>query len=236
MLDGVYELNAEHIASVNQQTALLDRLVADLRDLALAEAGQLRLDWQPVDLDMLVARANEGLQSQAQEKGVTLKTDISQEVPQIYADEQRLNQVLYNMLSNALRHFPTGGAITTRIEIKEDRVVSVQDTGSSISREDLPYVFERFYRVDRSRARGTGGSGLGLTIAKQIVEAHGGQIWAQSWLGAGSTFAFSLPLQEPNRISGGLFATGPNLKVCRSCGKPIETDWHLCAYCGELLA
>jgi len=114
-------------------------------------------------------------------------------------------------------------------ELREDRVlVSVQDTGTGIPPEDLPHVFERFYRADRSRARSTGGSGLGLTIAKQIVEAHGGQIWAQSWLGAGSTFAFSLPLSA----SPVPLPSSRPRHVCPRCGQATESDWLLCAYCG----
>jgi signal transduction histidine kinase len=234
MLDGVYEVSLENIASLHQQTALLSRLVADLRDLALAEAGQLKLDWQLVGLEELAAQANEGLLGQAQDKGVTLRVDAQQELPQIRGDEGRLQQVLFNLLSNALRHTPTGGAITTRLESKGDRiVVSVQDTGSGIPPEDLPHVFDRFYRVDRSRGRSTGGSGLGLTIAKRIVEAHGGQIWADSWLGAGSTFSFSLRLHDNGGDSEVRSAPVRRPQNCPACGKPLEPDWLLCAYCGE---
>jgi K+-sensing histidine kinase KdpD len=106
--------------------------------------------------------------------------------------------------------------------------VSVRDTGTGITPEDLPHVFERFYRADRSRARATGGSGLGLTISKQIIEAHGGQIWAQSWLGAGSTFAFSLPLSP--QVFPSLTSHARN--ICPQCGQATENDWRLCAYCG----
>lgn len=237
MLDGVYDLNSENIASLHRQTALLGRLVADLRDLALAEAGQLRLDWKLIDLQALVDQANEGLQGQAQEKGVTLQVDTPDTLPEIRGDEQRLQQVIFNLLSNALRHTATGGTITTRVEPKEDRVVvSVQDTGSGIPPEDLPHVFDRFYRVDRSRARSTGGSGLGLTIAKRIVEAHGGEIWADSWLGAGSTFSFSLPLRNEATHSWVLSVSVNRPADCPACGKPIERDWLLCAHCGERLA
>ena len=232
MLDGVYDLNPENIASIHQQTALVSRLVADLRDLALAEAGQLRLDWQTVELEALVAQATDGLQGQASEKGVTVKVALPQELPRFRGDGQRLQQVLFNLLSNALRHTPTGGTITTAVDAKEDRVVvRVQDTGSGIPAEDLPHVFERFYRVDRSRARSTGGSGLGLTIAKRIVEAHGGQIWAQSWLGAGSTFAFSLPLRQQVETP----SPSPSHGFCPRCGQVTESDWRVCAYCGTEL-
>ena len=199
LMDGVYELTPENVAAIHKQSVVLSRLVADLRDLALAEAGQLRLERKPVSLAKVIAQVSEGLEVQGHEKGVTLKFEIAEALPDIEADEQRMAQVLFNLVSNALRHTPAGGTITTSVELRDGRaLVSVRDTGTGISPEDLPHVFERFYRADRSRARATGGSGLGLTIAKQIVEAHGGQIWAQSWLGAGSTFAFSLPLSARN--------------------------------------
>ncbi len=195
LMDGVYDLTPENVATVHRQTMVLTRLVADLRDLALAEAGQLRLELKTIHFDDMIARLDEGLEIQAHEKGVTLKHEVAGNLPEIQADEQRITQVLYNLMSNALRHTPAGGAITTTAELRDGRMlVSVRDTGTGIAPEDLPHVFERFYRADRSRARATGGTGLGLTISKQIIEAHGGQIWAQSWLGAGSTFAFSLPL------------------------------------------
>jgi signal transduction histidine kinase len=198
LMDGVYDLTPENVATVHKHSVVLSRLVADLRDLALAEAGQLRLELKAVAVEDLIVQVSEGLETQAREKGVTLKLEIANDLPKIQADEQRLAQVLYNLMANALRHTPAGGTITTSAELLEGWVlVSVRDTGTGISPEDLPHVFERFYRTDRSRARSTGGSGLGLTIAKQIVEAHNGQIWAQSWLGVGSTFTFSLPLHSP---------------------------------------
>jgi signal transduction histidine kinase len=181
----------------------------------------------------VITQVTEGLDIQAREKEVTLKFEVAADLPQVQADEQRIAQVLFNLISNALRHTPVGGTITISAELREDRIlVSVRDTGAGISPEDLPQVFERFYRADRSRARATGGSGLGLTIAKQIVEAHGGQIWAQSWLGAGSTFAFSLPLSAPPSPP----PSSPRPRhVCPRCGQVTESDWLLCAYCGAEL-
>jgi len=232
LMDGVYDLTPENVAAVHKQTVVLTRLVGDLRDLALAEAGQLRLEKKTLSLADVLIQVTEGLEVQAHEKEVTLKFEVAADLPKVQADEQRITQVLFNLMSNALRHTPPGGTITVNAELREGRVlVSVRDTGTGIPPEDLPHVFERFYRADRSRARATGGSGLGLTIAKQIVEAHGGQIWAQSWLGAGSTFAFSLPLSAP---SSSLPFSRP-WHICPRCGRATESDWLICADCGAEL-
>jgi len=229
LMDGVYDLTPENVSAVHKQTVVLTRLVADLRDLALAEAGQLRLELKTIHLAGVIAQVGEGLEIQAHEKGVTLKHEVAGNIPEIQADEQRITQVLYNLMSNALRHTPTGGTISTTAELRDGQVlVSVRDTGTGIAPEDLPHVFERFYRDDRSRTRATGGSGLGLTISKQIIELHGGQIWAQSWLGAGSTFAFSLPLSP--QVFSALASHARN--ICPQCGQATENDWRLCAYCG----
>ena len=194
LLDGVFDLTLDNVASIHEETMLLSRLVADLRDLALAEAGQLKLDRERTDLTALTARVVDSFQRQALEKGVTLTTELAPDLPPMEVDVQRVSQVLFNLFSNALRYTPTGGTITVRAERVGGQVqVAVADTGEGIPPEGLPYVFERFYRADKSRARASGGSGLGLAIAKQIVEAHGGRIWAKSWVGVGSTFVFTLP-------------------------------------------
>lgn len=201
LLDGVYELTPENVAAVHRQTMVLSRLVADLRDLALAEAGQLQLETRPTSLSRIIASVRESLEEPAREKGIALKFCVAEALPLVQADEQRITQVLFNFLSNALRYTPTGGSITVTAEPHEGHVqVSVRDTGTGISPEDLPHVFERFYRGDHSHVRTAEGSGLGLAISKQIVEAHNGQIWAQSWAGAGSTFFFSLPLAADQAV------------------------------------
>ena len=194
LLDGVFDLTLDNVASIHEETMLLRRLVADLRDLALAEAGQLKLDRERADLTALAARVVDSFRAQAVENGVTLTTELTPDLPPMQVDVQRVSQVFFNLLSNALRYTSTGGTITVQSERVGDQVqVAVADTGEGIAPEDLPYIFKRFYRADKSRARASGGSGLGLAIAKQIVEAHGGRIWAKSWVGAGSTFAFTLP-------------------------------------------
>jgi signal transduction histidine kinase len=133
LLDGVYDLNLENVATIHRHSTLLSRLVADLRDLGLADAGQLRLEWQPVNLPGLIAQVIDGFETMAQEKDVTLQVNLPETFPQLNGDEQRFKQVLFNLISNALRHTPSGGTITTSGEFKEDRVVIlVRDTGSGI--------------------------------------------------------------------------------------------------------
>jgi signal transduction histidine kinase len=133
-MDGVYDLTPENVAAVHKQSVVLSRLVADLRDLALAEAGQLRLERKSVSLAKVIAQVGEGLEVQAHEKGVTLKFEIAEALPDVEADEQRIAQVLFNLMSNALRHTPAGGTITTGAELRERCVlVSVRDTGTGIS-------------------------------------------------------------------------------------------------------
>jgi signal transduction histidine kinase len=176
---------------------LLSRLVDDLQDLSLAEAGELKLIRQAEDIGKLVNRGVAMIQGQAIAKDVSVTVDLSDQLPLCNVDSHRISQVLHNLLNNALSHTPKGGAITVRARQRDNQVeVSVADTGEGIPSEDLPYIFERFYRVDKSRSRATGGSGLGLTIARRLVEAHGGRIEVQSELGKGSCFTFTLPVSE----------------------------------------
>ncbi len=194
ILDGMYELNLENVDSVHEETLVLTRLVNDLRDLALAEAGQLRLEEEDVDMTDLITRSAERFRAQAAEQEVSLATDLPTDLPTIRGDRQRISQVLINLLSNALRYTPAGGQVVVAAKLESAKLlISVADTGKGIASEDLPYVFERFYRADKSRARTSGGSGLGLAISRQIVKAHGGRIWAESQVGLGSTFTFTLP-------------------------------------------
>jgi len=192
--DGLTDPTPEVVAGLKQEVTLLNRLVGDLRTLSLAESGELRLELRPVDVRELVENAVARMRGAAQEKEIALSTDLPDRDLLVAADTQRLTQVLLNLLSNALRYTPLGGSITVAAGQVADQVqVSVQDTGEGIPADELSLVFERFYRTDRARGRDTGGSGLGLTIARSLVEAHGGRIWAQSEEGAGSTFTFSIP-------------------------------------------
>jgi len=198
VLDGVYPADAEHIQPALDQAQLLARLVEDLRTLALAEAGQLSLDLQSVDMSELVTRVVASFGPKAAAKRVTLAVDAPASLPYLRADGQRIAQVLTNLLGNALRYTPQDGRVDVRLKAeKQSATIAVSDTGPGIARDDLPRIFDRFYRADKSRVRDAqdaSGSGLGLAIARSIVEAHGGRIWAESETGQGTTVAFALPV------------------------------------------
>lgn len=196
LLDGVRPLSTEAVAELHQETHLLARLVADLRDLSLAEAGQLPLERKPTDLARLARAACARFALQAEARGVRLAIEVADDVPPAEVDPDRIAQVVHNLLDNALRHAPVGGAVEVRVEPgarPETVQVAIRDTGSGIPPEHLSNVFERFYRVDPARSRGAGGSGIGLAVVKQLVEAHGGQVWVDSPPGQGATFRVALP-------------------------------------------
>jgi signal transduction histidine kinase len=198
--DGVYEAAPERLDLILDETQKLGRLVDDLRLLTLAEAGQLSLDLQTLDVAQLLADVRDAFAVQASESEITLRVDVAHPVPPIVADPQRLGQVLGNLVTNALRHTPPGGQITLSAStINQDHEVAlrVSDTGEGIPAKDLPRIFDRFWRGDPARSRESGaGSGLGLAIAKGLVEAHGGQMWAESQVGQGTTISCIFPLNE----------------------------------------
>lgn len=195
ILDGVYPLEQAEIAALYDETRLLSRLVDDLHELAQAEAGQLRLDLRPTDLVGVVQTTAANFAVVAEAKRVKLITDLAEGLPPVLADPDRLSQVMRNLLSNALRHTPEGGQITVSATYNGPAArIVVADTGEGIPPEDLPYVFDRFWRAGRSRSRERGGSGLGLAIARHLVQAHGGQIGVESEVGQGSRFWFTLPV------------------------------------------
>jgi len=160
----------------------------------MAESGQLKYHFEKTDLAALCARIVEGMRALFAARDIVLTYEAPARVPEVNIDADRIEQVVRNLLNNAHRYTPEGGRVTLRLAAEAgDVVVSVRDTGPGIGPEDLQKVFDRFYRVDPSRARRTGGSGLGLAIVKQLVEAHGGEVRAESTLGQGSTFSFRLP-------------------------------------------
>ena len=205
MLDGVLEPTPENIGSIHEETLFLARLISDLRELSLAEAGQLQLKRAEVDLGDLIEKTVAKYQSQASGKNVALLVTLADDLPAVRVDPQRITQAIANLLGNALRYTAAGGSILVAARRQVEGipgkrrnagpfiVVSVQDNGTGIPAEALPSVFERFYRVDKSRSRTSGGSGIGLAIVKQLVEAHGGEVWAESEVGKGSKFSFCLP-------------------------------------------
>jgi len=193
--DGVMKPDAEAIQSLNEEATRLARLVDELQELSLAEAGELKLVCQAEDISKLVSQSVLAFQAQAASKGVSLSIDLAEELPPVNIDSQRMAQVLHNLLDNAVAHTESDGHVTISTTQKDEWIeVAVTDTGEGIPDEDLPNIFERFYRVDKSRTRATGGTGLGLTIAKRLIEAHGGSIKVHSELGKGSRFTFTLPI------------------------------------------
>ena len=198
MLDGVIEPSSEQLESLYEETVYLNKIIRELRDLSLAEAGQLRLDKQQSDINLLVNRAVQLMKPLADEKRIQFICDL-REVPQVQIDASRINQVVYNLLSNALRYTPDGGQVGVTTTVVAERAkrfvtISVRDNGKGISAADLPHIFEHFYRADLARDRKSGGSGIGLAIVKQLVELHGGRVEVKSEIGIGSEFRIYLPI------------------------------------------
>lgn len=196
LVDGVLTAEPATFLLVQREVARLQRLVHDLEELSRAEAGQVPLNSRAVAPADLVRAAADRLRPQFEDKSVSLHVDLPADLPQVQADPSRVIQVLLNLLGNALQYTPSNGQVTVRAwRNGREVIIVVQDTGIGIPAEHLPHIFERFYRVDKSRSRPGGGSGIGLTIAKHLVEAHGGRIWATSpGSGQGSTFSFTLPI------------------------------------------
>jgi len=197
VLDDVYEPSNEHISATLEETQLLARLVDDLRTLSLAESGELALVWEPVDVAELLADVRTSFSGQAEAAGIELGVKVKgdQDSLTTSGDVGRLTQVLSNLVANALRHTPAGGKITLAGRPMDAGVrILVSDTGEGIPEEDLPAVFDRFWKGDKSRSHASGaGSGLGLAIVRQLVLAHGGRIRVESQVGEGATFIIDLP-------------------------------------------
>jgi signal transduction histidine kinase len=197
LMDNVLPADAETFSQIHEEADRLSRLVDDLQELSRVEAGSFELDRKPVAVSDLAAFTLKRLSRQFEAKGVTLTSNLPDTLPPVLADEDRIGQVMLNLVGNALRYTPLGGRVTISAEVHGHEVeISVTDTGDGIPPEHLPHIFDRFYRVDKSRSRQAGGgSGIGLTIAKYLVEAHNGTIRVESaGDGRGSTFRFTLPV------------------------------------------
>jgi len=194
-LDGVVTPTPEHIATAHDEVILLSRLITDLRDLSLAESGHLKLSQSATSLDEIISAEVSGIESRATQKQILISPEPLSGLPSVFIDSDRIRQVLHNLLDNALHYTPAGGTI--KIGASSASVgwitVCVSDSGSGISPEGLPYIFSHFYKADKSRHGWHSGSGIGLAIVKQLVEAHGGKVWVESEVGRGSTFSFTLP-------------------------------------------
>jgi two-component system OmpR family sensor kinase/two-component system sensor histidine kinase BaeS len=230
ILDEVYPLEKSEIQTILDETLLLGRLVDDLRDLALAEAGHLHLQPHMLNVADLAVQSIAAFQGMAAEKSIRLSTTIPPNLPAIWADPERTSQVLRNLLANALRYTPNGGIVTLHVaagtslpdtecrdggvQLAELIMLVVEDTGPGIAAVDLPHVFERFWRADSSRSRMQGGSGLGLAISRQLVQAQGGQIGVTSHVGRGSRFWFTVPIVTEPQILANTVAGADAVPFC----------------------
>lgn len=199
LMDGVLVPDVATLQQIHREAARLQRLVADLHELSQVEAGAYALRCQSTNLALLLEQVATYLRRQFEEKGVELSVNLPPGLLMAEIDGDRISQVLINLIGNALQYTPTGGQVSvTAVRHAHTLHITITDTGEGISAVHLPHLFTRFYRVDKSRTRASGGSGIGLTIARHFVVAHGGHIWAESQgLGQGSQFTFTLPINQP---------------------------------------
>lgn len=197
LLDGALADKAsaeEFVGIIHQNSGQLEALIDDLLDLSRIESGKLSFSIVPMDLRTALEHSVEVLAKPAKKKSIQMTVENSSAMPRVLADERRLSQILFNLLDNAIKYTPENGKITIAAQIQKEIVrINISDTGIGIPPEDLPRIFERFYRVDKGRSRELGGTGLGLSIVKHLVHAQGGEVDVQSTLGLGSQFSFTLP-------------------------------------------
>lgn len=198
MKDGVISPSDETLESVHQQVLQLNHLVEDVKLLSLLDAGALRLNFEKAAVGDVLNRSVRGFMAKAHSKEIRLSTEIDEDIPPVRMDTARILQVVDNLLENAVRHTPQGGMVTVRAGMlpTDEVFVAVEDTGEGIPDTVIENVFDRFRRADPSRARTTGGAGLGLAIAKNLVEAHGGAIEAKRGPSGGTTFRFTIPTDQ----------------------------------------
>lgn len=201
MIDDIIPTDKKILLSMADETMRMGRLIQDLRDLSLAEVNELTLHKETADINVMLERAAGMLQPLCDEKNLTVRLNLSRDLPSLVIDVDRINQVIYNLLNNAIRYIEKGCAITVstlpvRVDGKSYAQVQIADTGKGIAPKDLEHIFQYFYRSEQSRNRKSGGSGIGLALAQQFIRSHGGNIWADSTVGKGTTFTFILPLKE----------------------------------------
>lgn len=192
--DGILEPNHENFEIIREEAERLEHLVNDLRTLSLADAGELSMEFQPVNVNNLMSDVHARYLTLFNQKRIALNLELAPGILQAALDPSRFGQVLNNILDNALRHTPEGGFVELKTQLTENRIqLSVKNSGEGVTPEEAKHLFDRFYRVDEARNRNDGGSGLGLAIAKSIVEMHKGQIWAESEKDMGLTVFIQLP-------------------------------------------
>ncbi len=196
LIDGVIPAENDTYQLVHSEVSRLQNLVNDLQELSRMEAGAFQLKLKPASVKQLVENTVDRLGRQFEEKGIQLESELPADLPDVMADADRILQVLINLTGNALQYTPSGGKVIISARIVKNEIqISVADNGIGIAPENLTHIFTRFYRVDKSRTRASGGSGIGLTIAQSLVKAHHGRIWVESaGLGKGSMFSFTLPV------------------------------------------
>jgi two-component system phosphate regulon sensor histidine kinase PhoR len=193
----------DRIAKIEVETGHLTQMVNELLDLSRIESGTAQLLLDDVDMAKVVRSTAERLRLFAERQGLRIVLDTPEHVSPVRGDEDRLGQVLVNLLHNAVKFSPNGGDIVAGVRETEDGItVWVRDPGMGVPRADLTRIFERFYKVDRARFRGRGGTGLGLSISRHVIDSHGGRIWADSEEGQGSTFSFTIPLAPNGTVTG----------------------------------
>lgn len=195
MRDGVLQPTPQRLSLIYAEIERLQRMVNDLRMLSQADAGELSLSLQSISPGELLSHAAELFHHNAEQRKIRLVVDKHENVPDIFVDEARIMQIMDNLISNALRYTPAGGQVTFSVKVVNGKVdITIQDTGTGIAEDDLPNIFNRFHRVDKSRHSETGESGLGLAIVKALVEAQQGRVWAESELGHGTTIHLEFPI------------------------------------------
>lgn len=195
--DGVMSVNQANLNAIHEEIIRLVDLVNDLQELSITEGGRRNFEFEQINLNQFVQNSVQSLVSLFKSKNIDLDLNLSNEEIKLHFDRESLNKIIYNILSNAHKYTEQGGEVTIDVTQKDSNaVIRIEDNGIGISEEELPYIFERFYRIDESRTRETGGTGIGLAIVKELVEAHNGQIDVKSELGEGTEFIISLPLKK----------------------------------------